>query len=208
MSIYTPPVSTWIILGVSLFISIITGVVNRLVLPVARIRRYSREIKKYKEAMAIAKKENNQKLLLKLERKKKFIDRITREQASVRLRPMLIFLIPFMILFYYLNGLYSPPGGLSYVIAILPINLARIPFFSDGMLGGAPFYWLSFYIIAISPSLQGLLTIFAFLNPFLNAFITLSLIPGFGIYFIWWYLITNYAFAGIFQRLFGVNFEV
>jgi uncharacterized membrane protein (DUF106 family) len=34
-----------------------------------------------------------------------------------------------------------------------------------------------------------------------------SLIPGFGIWFIWWYFITNFAFAGIFQRLFGVNFE-
>ncbi|MEM3586970.1 MAG: EMC3/TMCO1 family protein, partial [Candidatus Jordarchaeaceae archaeon] len=141
MSIQTPPGSMWLILIVSLSISIITGVVNRLVIPVARMRRYSREIRKFKEAMAIAKKENNQKLLLKLERRKKFIERITREQASSRMRPMLIFLIPFMTIFYYLNNLYSQPGWIAYTVAILPINLSRIPLFSGGLFGGTPFCW-------------------------------------------------------------------
>lgn len=207
MSINTPPESMWIVLGASLLISIITGAVNRIVLPVARLRRYSREIKKFKEAMAIAKKENNQKLILKLERKKKFIDRITREQASSRFRPMLIYLIPFMAMFYYLNSLYSPLG-ISSVVAILPINLSRIPFFSDGMLGGAPLSLFGIYVLALSSSAQAFLNVFSFLNPLLGTTVSLSLIPGFGMYFFWWYLITNFAFAGIFQRLFGVNFEM
>nr|MDO8081948.1 EMC3/TMCO1 family protein [Candidatus Freyarchaeota archaeon] len=207
MSIYTPPESMWIVLGASLLISIITGAVNRLVLPVAKIRRYSREVKKFREAMANAKKENNQKLILKLERKKKFIDRITREQASSRFRPMLIYLIPFMALFYYLNSLYSA-AGISSVAVVLPINLSRIPFIPEGMLGGAPF-WFGGYVFAISPTIQAVLSVFALLNHILlpGATVTWSLIPGFGVYFWWWYLITNFAFAGIFQRLFGVNFE-
>jgi uncharacterized membrane protein (DUF106 family) len=197
----------WIVLGASLLISIITGAVNRLVLPVARLRRYSREIKKYKEAMAIAKKENNQKLLLKLERKKRFIDRITREQASSRFRPMFIYLIPFMAMFYYLNSLYAP-GGIFSVVAILPINLSRIPLFPEGMLGGAPLSWFGSYVFALSSSVQAFLNVFSFLYPMVGATVSLSLIPGFGMYFWWWYLITNVAFAGIFQRLFGVNFEM
>ncbi|MEM3586894.1 MAG: hypothetical protein QXO71_06170, partial [Candidatus Jordarchaeaceae archaeon] len=62
--------------------------------------------------------------------------------------------------------------------------------------------------LTITPPIDGILTFLMFLNPLFGINATLSLLPGFGIYFIWWYLITSYAFAGIFQRLFGVNFEI
>jgi uncharacterized membrane protein (DUF106 family) len=221
MSIYAPPDSMWIVLGVSLLISIITSGVNRIVLPVAKIRRYSREIRKYREAMAHAKKENNQKLILKLERKQKFIERIQRESASSRFRPTLIFMIPFLLIFAYLNSLYFP-GGIASVVAVLPINLSSIPGIPFGMLGGmiGPQYlninwliwqmgglgywpWVSVFAI---PSETQILLAFAGINVPI-ATDAWSLIPGFGMWFIWWYFITNFAFAGIFQRLFGVNFE-
>jgi uncharacterized membrane protein (DUF106 family) len=222
MSIYAPPDSMWIVLGVSLLISIITSVVNRIVLPVAKIRRYSREIRKYREAMAHAKKENNQKLILKLERKQKFIERIQRESASSRFRPTLIFMIPFLLLFYYLNSLYNTSGIYS-VVSVLPINLSSIPVIPFGMLGGIVGpqylninwlmwqagglgYWPAVYYFGVPPDEGALIAI---INNGVNPIPTIawSLIPGFGVWFIWWYFITNFAFAGIFQRLFGVNFE-
>ncbi|MBS7268653.1 MAG: DUF106 domain-containing protein [Candidatus Freyarchaeota archaeon] len=226
MSFSVPPGSMWVVLGASLLLSITASAVNRLVLPVAKIRRYSREIRKWREAMANAKKENNQKLILKLERKRKFIERIQREQASTRMKPTLIYMIPFMALFYYLYGLYGFPGFermIPSIVAVLPINLARIPGIPEGMLGGlvGPQYldlnWLIWqmgglgyfpgvYLFAM-PSEW-----YTFFHYVMNLNVPIAadawcLIPGFGIFFIWWYFITNFAFAGIFQRLFGVNFE-
>lgn len=227
MSIYSPPESMWIVLGASLLLSITASAVNRIVLPVAKIRRYSREIRKWREAMAKAKEENNQKLILKLERKRKFIERIQREQASERFKPTLIYLIPFMALFYYLNNLYGAPGFgpmIPSVVAVLPIDLSRIPGIPEGMLGGLVGpqyldinfliwqlgglgYWPGIYIFRMSSEIYSLVRFYMGLN-IPQAADAWSLIPGFGVYFIWWYVISNFAFAGIFQRLFGVNFEV
>lgn len=226
MSVYSPPESMWIVLGASLLLSITASAVNRIVLPVAKLRRYSREIRKWREAMAKAKEENNQKLILKLERKKKFIDRIQREQASSRFKPTLIYMIPFMALFYYLYGFYGFPGMermVPSIVAVLPINLGRIPGIPFGMLGGmvGPQYldfnwliwllggvscWPGIYLFAVPPDIQLFALLFMGVNipAAADAF---SFIPGFGVYFIWWYIISNFAFAGIFQRLFGVNIE-
>lgn len=226
MSIYTPPESMWIVLGAALLLSITASAVNRIVLPVAKIRRYSREIRKWREAKAKAKEENNQKLLLKLDRKKKFIERIQREQASTRFKPTLIYMIPFFILFYYLNNLYGAPGfgpQMPSVVAVLPINLSRIPGIPEGMLGGmigpqyfdinwliwwlgGGGYWPGIYIWGVPSDIYTFIRFFAGMN-IISAGDAWSIIPGFGVYFLWWYFISNFAFAGIFQRLFGVNFE-
>ncbi|MFB0560778.1 MAG: EMC3/TMCO1 family protein [Candidatus Lokiarchaeia archaeon] len=226
MSIYTPPESMWVVLGAALLLSITASAVNRIVLPVAKIRRYSREIRKHREAMAKAKEENNQKLILKLERKKKFIEKIQREQASTRFKPTLIYMIPFMALFYYLYGLYGFPGMermLPSVVTVLPINLGSIPGIPEGMLGAmvGPQYldlnwliwwlggvanWPGIYLFAM-PSDIHLLLRFSLNMNIPIATDAFSSIPGFGVYFLWWYFISNFAFAGIFQRLFGVNFE-
>ncbi|WXG40532.1 MAG: EMC3/TMCO1 family protein [Candidatus Freyarchaeum deiterrae] len=214
MSIQAPPESMWVILGVSVAIGAITGAVNRLVLPVAKIRRYSREIRKYRQAMADAKKENNQKLILKLERKQKFIERITREQGTVRLRPTLLFMIPFWIIFAYLNSLYST-SGIAYVTAVLPINLNSLSFIPSGMMGALVgpgyinFNWLMWQagILVYLPQIFAS-TISSYVNTLLGLpTIAWSSIPGFGLWFIWWYFICNLAFQSIFMRLFGVNFE-
>lgn len=232
MSVFSPPESMWVVLGAALLLSVTASAVNRIVLPVAKIRRYGREIRKWKEGMARAKEENNQKLILKLERKKKFIEKIQREQASSRFKPTLIYMIPFMALFYYLYGLYGFPGMermLPSVVAVLPINLGSIPGIPEGMLGSlvGPQYldlnwviwwlggvanWPGLYLFAMPSELHTFLGVYALLNNMqLNVPIAMdafSGVPGFGVYFLWWYFISNFAFAGIFQRLFGVNFEM
>ncbi len=226
-----PPGSTIIVLGVAILVTLTSSIVNRLLLPVAKIRRYSQEIRKWREAMQRARETGDEKLMLKVKRRQRLIERMQREQASLQFRPMLVYLIPFLVLFYYLNSFYGFPFGpvvSPTIVAILPISTTDIPGFPSGTFGGyvsplltdvAMTYpvlsalWPRIYLMQVIPGLSELQVFLNIINLASGLSLMLPItpvidgwapIPGFGLWFIWWYFMSSIAFGGLFQRLFGV----
>jgi len=229
-----PPCSTLIVLGVAILVTLTSSIVNRLLLPVAKIRRYTREIRKWREAMQKARETGDEKLMLKVKRRQRLIERMQREQASLQFRPMLVYLIPFLVLFYYLNSFYSFPFGpvvSPTIVAILPISAMEVPGFPAGTFGGyvsplltdvalayPAFFalWPRIYLMQVIPGLSELQVLLNVINLVSGLSLELPIspvvdgwapIPGFGLWFIWWYFMSSIAFGGLFQRLFGVYIQ-
>ncbi|MHA1607647.1 MAG: EMC3/TMCO1 family protein [Candidatus Freyarchaeota archaeon] len=229
-----PPASTLIVLAVSILVTLTSSVVNRVLLPIPKIRRYAKEIRKWREMMQRAKETGDEKLMLKAKRRQKLIEKMQREQATLQFRPMLVYLIPFLVLFYYLNSFYSAPFGPTVsptIVAVLPVNLFDVPGFSPGTFGGFvsplltdistvyPLFatlWPRIYLMQVLPGLTAVQQSLNVLKILTKSSVNLPIppvldgwapIPGFGLWFIWWYFISSIAFGGLFQRLFGVYIQ-
>ncbi len=116
-----PPMSIILIVIVSLSISFISNIALKLTTDVKQLARYSKEIKEFQKLKMEAQKTQNKKLLQKVKRKEKYISKIQSYTMKARFKPMLIFFIPFLILFSLLRALFE-----DGIVAILPFNLDKI----------------------------------------------------------------------------------
>ncbi|MHA1861528.1 MAG: EMC3/TMCO1 family protein, partial [Candidatus Ranarchaeia archaeon] len=113
-----PPASTLFIFVLSLGISMITQLVNRLLTDADRRNRILAEMKKFQELQRRAKRTGDKKLLIKVERRQKYIQKLQSEMMKMQFRPTLYFFVPFIILFQLLGGFYT-----DHIIAILPFDI-------------------------------------------------------------------------------------
>jgi uncharacterized membrane protein (DUF106 family) len=131
-----PPGSAVFVLIVSLVISTISNLATRRFSDMRRLNRYQTEIKQYREMEQQAKKTGNEKLMKKVRRRKSYIDRIQRESLTSRCKPMLIFFIPFILLFNVLRTFFLAADGVTQtVVAILPFNANKLLPFLEGFIG-------------------------------------------------------------------------
>lgn len=229
-----PPCSTIIVFGAAILMTFISSLINRLLLPIAKIKRYSQEISKWKKALQRARETGDEKLMIKVKRRQKLIERMQREQASLQLRPLLVYFIPFLIMFYYLSSFYSFPLGpvvSPSIVAVLPFSVTDVPGFPPGTFGGyvSPLLtdvsavyplllvlWPRVYLMQLIPELSRLQALLNLLKltiglnvdlPFLPVVDGWAPLPGFGLWFIWWYFMTSVAFGSLFQRLFGLRIQ-
>ena len=141
-----PPMSIVLITVISLLISLLSNISLRLTTDVKQLARYSKEIKEFQKLKMEAQKTQNKKLLQKVKRKEKYISKMQSYSMKARFKPMIIFFIPFLILFELLRALYG-----NEVVAVLPFNLDKIlPV--GGWAGistayGFGLYFWSFYFI-------------------------------------------------------------
>jgi uncharacterized membrane protein (DUF106 family) len=146
------PYSGLFIMLVSVTISTMSNLAMRRFSDMRRLNRQQLEIKQFQEMEKEANRTQNEKLLKKVKRRKAYIERIQREQMSSRCKPSLIFLIPFMIIFYLLSQFYTV-NGTQQIVAVLPFNIQKVLPFLAGMGGRATAagfgltYYL-FYLIA------------------------------------------------------------
>ena len=124
----TPPWSGILIVAVSVTVSSISNLGMKRFTDMRRLKRHRQEIKQYQKMQQEAQKTGNEKLLRKVRRRKAYIDRIQRGSMSAQCKPGLIFIIPFMAIFYIFSGFFS---GDYLIVAILPFNA----FFLTGIAG-------------------------------------------------------------------------
>ena len=141
----TPPWSGILIATVSVIVSTISNLGMKRFTDMRRLKRHQTEIKQYQKMQQEAQKSGNEKLLRKVRRRKAYIDRITRDSTTARCKPSLIFMIPFMLIFWILRDFYS---GDYTIVAILPFNA----FFLTGIAGtsvqgGFGMTYMAFYML-------------------------------------------------------------
>ncbi|MHA1238744.1 MAG: EMC3/TMCO1 family protein [Candidatus Odinarchaeia archaeon] len=119
----TPPLSTFFILGIAVTLAVISNLISRFIMDTKLIRRYSKQIREYKDAVKKAEKEGDEKKLIKLRRKSKYIEKITLRTAKERFKPMLITLVPFIVLFFVLRSFFTSPAGVELPVVYIPFDL-------------------------------------------------------------------------------------
>ncbi len=150
-----PPMSAILITAVSVSITVISNLAMKRFSDVRQLKRHQAEIKEYQELTRKAEQTQNEKLLRKMRRRKAYIDRIQKEMVSARCRPMLFFIIPFMLLFSVLSGYYSDPSTTpptQKVVAVIPFNIQKaLPFLVNFVgvpyEGGFGLYFFPFYLL-------------------------------------------------------------
>jgi len=140
-----------LILGISFGLSTSSSLLSRKIMDVKRLARYSKEIKKFKDLEKHIKETGDKRETIKLKRKQKYIEKITRTVMWQRFKPMLIYFLPFMILFIFLNMTFG-----NTTCAMFPFNIAEVPLLNMFIRSpwgvrlpmGLPLNYVSWYIIS------------------------------------------------------------
>lgn len=127
---------------VSFILAIFSITISKIVLGKETLRKMH-ESTLWKRELLNARKNKDEKLLAKLEKKREYMEKIDAEVASKQLKVTLITIIPSFLSFYYLSINY----GVNPV-ALMPKGMI-IPFLShpDGGLPFFTWYLLSFFAI-------------------------------------------------------------
>jgi uncharacterized membrane protein (DUF106 family) len=163
----TPPFSGVLITLVSLGVTLTSNLAMKRFTDVRRLKRYQVEIKQYQDMLKQAKKTQDEKLARKIRRRKAYIDRIQKEMLGARCKPLLMFFVPFMMIFYLLSGFFSV-GGTQQIVAVIPFNIHKIAPWLIGLMG---------YPTA----------------------------GGFGLYYVWFYMLVGFGLGQILQRAMGIS---
>ena len=150
------------IIFISLGLSFSTNIVTKKVTDIPRLNRYQAEVEKWKKQEAEAKKLSqegtpNRKLMIKVQRKKKYIEKLQRNMATERMKPSIFTFVPYILLFTILSRFvfaWAPT-------AIFPFNLGKIPLIGSFfvMLGdisipnpivnGVVFFYFGWYSVCL-----------------------------------------------------------
>ncbi len=154
--------SFFVIILISFCLSFTTNYMTKKVTDVKRLKRYQGEVDKWKQQESMAKKlaeegTPNRKLMIKVQRKKKYIEKLQRNMATERLKPSLFTFVPYILLFMILSRLIF----VFYPVAVFPFNLGKVPILSTffAMLGnlrvpnpytnGVIFYYYGWYSVCL-----------------------------------------------------------
>ncbi|NHJ02201.1 MAG: DUF106 domain-containing protein [Candidatus Heimdallarchaeota archaeon] len=137
----TPPLSSIFVLIVSFFVSLGSTLISRYMIDVDKLKRLTRETKKYNKMRMEMMKTADSKLKLKYERNADRMRKVQSELSMMRMRPLLITFLPLMIFFVVFSNYYSiqvnDVQGIATVVsgnipAIIPFNLPETILFPLG----------------------------------------------------------------------------
>ncbi|TFF89268.1 MAG: DUF106 domain-containing protein [Promethearchaeota archaeon] len=141
------PFNTLWILALSMGIVTGTSLFARFMMDLPRLKRYQGEIDKHKKMEKKAEETRDRKLMVKVKRKQKYIEKIQRKMMWQRFKPTLITMVPFMVMFFVLNWLFS-----GVFVAVFPFNAWEVPLIGT-LISGRPFsprgfglYFFGFYL--------------------------------------------------------------
>lgn len=117
----TPPGGTLFIFLLSFSLSAITALANRYLVDVKLSKSYNEEVKAWFKEFNEAKKNNDRKLMAKLNRAKTEIDKAQATISKQRLKITAITFVPFILVFYILSSIYS-----NTIVAVMPFELPII----------------------------------------------------------------------------------
>ena len=121
----TIPNSTLFILLLSMSLSFLTALANRLLTNREQLNAWKKEIARWNEDSKKARKSGDKKLLAKVKRKERYILKLQSKMMWQSMKVSFIFMIPFILIWQLLIGFY---GG--RIVAYIP-----------GLEGGLPLLW-------------------------------------------------------------------
>jgi uncharacterized membrane protein (DUF106 family) len=105
-----PPFSSLFIMFVGICLSTTIALISRQLIDLDKLKKYTREQKEYRKLQWKVQQTADRKLKLELDRKSRRMKRINSELSNMRMRPMLIYMIPLMLIFFSLSSFYSSNG--------------------------------------------------------------------------------------------------
>ncbi len=145
-----PPGATIFVFLLSVIVSTVSSIVSRLLTDPVELTRKQAIIKEHqpkKKELEKLEKENPRRYAKEMnqwKRRDKAVQKMQQKMALARFKPQCITIIPMMIIFALLNGIYNP-SGMMLAVALPAMNPARIPFLGDYVgaviLGG----WINFF---------------------------------------------------------------
>ena len=187
-----PPLSALVVLLVSIVISLTSNLVNRHFIDYDRMKRSREEINKYNEMKKRVKEETDpkarRKLELKIKRRERYIMKLQGDVSKQSFIPMLITIIPFMLVYTIMNGVFVDPGiafpGFAVPAPVIwsPLNFAQLlgPF-------GVGFGWQTGQWVDTGLYFPGV--------PF----------GGMGLLYIYWYIICSFTMNMVIQKFLGTT---
>jgi len=154
--------SFFLVMIISLVLSISTNLMTKKVTDMKRLKRYQVEVDKWKQQEKITKKlaeegTPNRKLMIKVGRKKKYIEKLQRNMATERLKPSLFTFVPYIVLFFILSRFVF----VNYPVAIFPFNMGKVPIINmffiflgdlsvpNPIVNGVIFYYYGWYSVCL-----------------------------------------------------------
>jgi uncharacterized membrane protein (DUF106 family) len=141
------PVSTLVILAISITVSLISVILSRSYVKPDTIRLLRREMDEWKRYMEEFRKTGDAKYAAKLRKKQRYIMRVQARMLKQQLKFMVIVSIPFFALFLVLQTIFPP----TLTIARSPVS---IPFVGRELRF---YHWYFLCAIAFGPILSKLL---------------------------------------------------
>ncbi len=187
-----PPLSAIVVLLVSIIISLTSNLVNRRFIDYDRLRRSREEINKYNEMKKRVKDEKDprvrRKLELKIKRRERYILKLQGDVSKQSFVPMLITIIPFILIFTIMNGVFVDPG-LAFPPSAVPAPVIWSPLNFGQLLGpfGMGFGWQYGQWIDYGLYTPGV--------PF----------GGMGLLYVYWYILCSFTMNLVIQKVLGTS---
>ncbi|TFH10778.1 MAG: DUF106 domain-containing protein [Candidatus Thorarchaeota archaeon] len=144
----TMPVSAITILLINIFLALISIAATNKFTDMEKMKADMEEVKVWREKMTVARKTMDSVLLDEVMKDQCRIMKINGAMMSARMKPMCVYYIPFLLVFYIMGAMFG-----NSIVAVLPFNIQKVLPFLDGMLGtatsgGFGFSFYGFYLLA------------------------------------------------------------
>jgi uncharacterized membrane protein (DUF106 family) len=116
------PYSTLLLVVTSIGLNLISQVATRLLTNINESRRVAREAKQFRSELMDAIKKGDKAKEAKLKKKEKSIKEMEMKSSNQRLKASFLFIIPFMLIYWFISGLI----GATSVVAQSPIQIPII----------------------------------------------------------------------------------
>lgn len=129
------PLAAVTVLSVSVLMALLTNLVNRHFIDYGRMRRSRTEVNKYqamkREAAAATDERVKRKLQLRIKRRERYIMKLQGDIGKQSFMPMIVTLLPFMLVFAIMNGIFLndtliPPVVVPVPVIYSPLNFAQL----------------------------------------------------------------------------------
>ena len=137
-----PPLSAISVFALAFAACLISLGVQRFMIDVKVVRQQAQELSKWRRELLKATRAKDMKAVERLMRKKPYMDKLQAMYTSQTMKPMIVYFVPLLLLFWLFSGVFGSVG-----VAYLPIIGQPVPFWA--------WYFLS--SLAISPILQRVL---------------------------------------------------
>lgn len=142
----TPPGSAIFIIVVSLGVTIFSVAISRKMIDITKLKRYTREIRDYNSLKMKAMRSQDRRLMKKVDDNKDRFTKIQSELMFMRMKPMMIQMLPLLLVFVIMNAYFSASTSLVAVIPFqLPNSLILFPIGESilNLSSTSPFYDLT-----------------------------------------------------------------
>ena len=141
-----PPLSAVFVFMLAIVACLIALSVQRIMIDVKVVRQQVQELSKWRRELFKAMRARDMKTVERLMKKKPYMDKLQSMYTSQTLKPMVVYFVPLLLLFWLFSGVFS---GEYANVAYLPIVGSPVPFWA--------WYLLSY--LAVSPILQRVLNL-------------------------------------------------